>query len=302
MIAEPDQGQREREHQAVAEHAPGQVAEVAGDPHPAEHREHAPPQHRADQDHHQVDAAVGRLAELAAGVDQRQPAPEGEHAEQVEPERVVAREARAQVDPEREQHRGEAEVERDELADLEVVQAGAEQERHQVHAHVPQRDRDRHQHEREAVAPQQHRAGGERAELHHQPAAVDEHVEVAVGLGCVPVAERGLGREDRQRHHHHRQRGHDAGRDRQLLALEQPVGEREKQDEVAQRGGEPAPAAERVPAERHEQRHGADRDHAAEVVQHVHQGEARPFVLLDEELEQALGLAGVDDPCLYRLL
>src|SRR6185369_3033889 len=115
--AEPDdaqahRGEREREDEAVLEQAPGEVPEVAGDAQAAEHREHAPPEDRADQHHRHVDAAVGRLAELAARVHGRQAAPEREHAEEVQPAGIVAREARAKLDPEREQDHGEAEPDR----------------------------------------------------------------------------------------------------------------------------------------------------------------------------------------------
>src|SRR5262245_14380299 len=56
------QREHERKDDAVLEHAPGEVAEIAGDAQPAENREHAPPEHRTDQDHQHVDATVGKLA------------------------------------------------------------------------------------------------------------------------------------------------------------------------------------------------------------------------------------------------
>ena len=49
----------------------------------------------------------------------------------------------------------------------------------------------------------------------------------------------------------------------------------ERNRAVTDRREAAAPAAERVPPERHEERHRADCDHPAEVIEHVHEREAR---------------------------
>ena len=52
---------------------------------------------------------------------------------------------------------------------------------------------------------------------------------------------------------------------RQLPAL-QMIGHLEAGQQIGQRNGQQPPVAELVPAQRHEQRHGADGHHAAEVI------------------------------------
>ncbi len=83
--------------------------------------------------------------------------------------------------------------------------------------------------------------------------------------------------------------------------------ERKREHRVEDCGDEPAPAAERVPAERHEERHRADRDHAAEVIEHVNEGEAglgagtrdsRRFA--GEECDQPVRLRGAQNPFAHR--
>ncbi len=86
---------------------------------------------------------------------------------------------------------------------------------------------------------------------------------IAEGLARVPVAERHLRGENGEGHRHHGERRHDARGDLEMLALEEPVRERECEHSVEDRSDAAAPSAERIPAERHEQRHRADRDHAA---------------------------------------
>ena len=57
-----DQGQCEREQQAVGEHATRQVTEVGGDAQAAEHRKHAAPEHRSQREQRDVDQKVDELA------------------------------------------------------------------------------------------------------------------------------------------------------------------------------------------------------------------------------------------------
>ena len=229
------------------------MPEIARDPQPTEHRKHAAPEHCSDENEQHVYSAVGELAELAVRVHERQPAPERHDAEKVQPECVVLRGARAQIHPEREQRHEQAEVHGDELADFPVVYVfGAKEERHQIHAHVPQRHRNRHEHERESITPQQDGSDGERAELHHDPAPIDEDVKITVGLVLAPIAECHLSSEYRQRHHHNREGRHDASRNVEMLLLEEPMREQERDRAIEDRRDAAAPPAERVPAEGHE--------------------------------------------------
>jgi len=67
---------------------------------------------------------------------------------------------------------------------------------------------------------------------------------------------------------------------------------------------EDAPAAKLLPAECHEERHGADRKHAAEVVEHIGEREARAALLhrwhgraLLQELPEPIRLRRRNDFC-----
>ena len=108
--AQADGGERQREQQAVAEHARAQVAQVEGDAEAAAHRVHAAPDQHAEAQQAQVEQRIQGLVQLAVRTACGQRAPEGQHAQQRGPEGIVAaaaaRGSAAQVDPQAQQRDG----------------------------------------------------------------------------------------------------------------------------------------------------------------------------------------------------
>ena len=134
----------------------------------------------------------------------RQPAPERQHAEKIQPEGVVARGARAHVHPEREQASSRGRTTARRTCAAPSRSSLLAKERHEVHAHVPQRHRDRHEHERKAVAPEQHRADASVPSsimIQRQSMKRDSR-----GTACPrPSSRAPSARRNRERHHHHRE-------------------------------------------------------------------------------------------------
>ncbi len=268
-----DGGQRDREQPAVLENVPCQVAEIETGAERAEDDEYPPDDHDARGNHQNIDAKIDELRDFAVGFLRGHSAPEGDHAEQVEPEGVIGPVRRSEIHPERDQDHRQAEIHRDQRAELEIPLVAHEHDRH-VHRHVPEGGRDRHDQERIAVAPGDDQPDDQRAELHVQPVPLDVLVIFAVDALVRPQSERLLQSVDGQRRQRDDEGGADAGGNRVAL-LPECAGQFQADAGIGQRDEEDSPAAERLPAEIHEQRHRADRDQAAQVVEHVGEIEGR---------------------------
>ena len=277
------QREGKRKQQAVFKHPVRQIPQVARHAQRAQHREHAPPNGRAQKHQAHVDQRVNELVHLRVAVLHAQARPKHDGAKQVEPKRKVLPvfgqrgAARAQVYPHRHGAGGQAKHQRNVQPKLPVKPVGLHQKAGHVHAHVPKRHGHRHHHERQLVAPQHHHRSGQRGQLQGDPAPVHVAVvvAVAVGAGVGPGAQAFLQRPHRQRHQAHRQRGQNAGRRVQAF-LHQVARHQQRAHQVAQRQRQHTPGAKQLPAQRHKQRHGANGQHAAKVIQRVGERKARP--------------------------
>jgi hypothetical protein len=117
----------------------------------------------------------------------------------------------------------------------------------------------------------------DRLELHPQPAGFHVDVEVVVGAGIVggPDAEQAFEAVHRQWRHADGHGDQQAAGDLQARHAPQLASDEDEQQGVGDCDGEDAAAAERFPAERHEEAHGADDDQRAEVVGDVDPVELR---------------------------
>ena len=109
--------------------------------------------------------------------------------------------------------------------------------------------------------------------------------------------------EHRERGDGDGERDHDAGRDGELLALEEEVRQREAQprEEAAQH--EHGPAREAVPCEGDEEAHRADREQPADVVQDVGRAEAgRVVARVLQEAPQGVGLLAGEHAGTHRVV
>ena len=93
-----------------------------------------------------------------------------------------------------------------------------------------------------------------------------------------PEAERHLQTVNRQRRQGDDKGGHDAGGDSQLLLIEKVIRQPQAHVGISERDKENSPATEALPAQRHEQRHGADGDQATEVIEDM--GEVETWRIL----------------------
>src|SRR5439155_8257246 len=86
----------------------------------------------------------------------------------------------------------------------------------------------------------------------------------------------------------------------ELLLLEEPMRKEQREHAIEDRGDASAPSAERIPAERHEQRHRANGDHAAQVVEDVYERKARLLLARGNAAKigcETIRLFGAHDPC-----
>src|SRR5690606_35253034 len=146
-----DDGQDEREDNAIPEHIVSQVSKVARRTQAAQNGKHPARKYSPDSDHCQVDAQVDEPVQLTVKVHRGQTAPEGYGAKQIEPERIVL--SSADLNPEAQQCDKQAKPQGYELSQLPGGAHFVEQKRCQIHAQVPERRRDGHYQEWQAVTP-----------------------------------------------------------------------------------------------------------------------------------------------------
>src|SRR2546425_13248075 len=108
---QPEGREREREEERVLEDGVGEMTQIAENTEGAEDDEDAAVQQYRDQNQTDVDQSVEEPADFALALHQREPAPEGERAEEVPPERIVV--PRAAIDKKRNDEKRKAEPERD---------------------------------------------------------------------------------------------------------------------------------------------------------------------------------------------
>src|SRR5215212_9078428 len=202
----------EREEERILEDLPRQVPYVSEHACGTENHEHPTLQQYGEQYEAGVDEAVDQPVHLAPSLEQGKPAPEGEHPEEVAPERVVLLcESIHQV---RSYEHDEPEDERNHLETLRLVVVPAVDERGEVHGHEPQRERDGGREEREPEEPQGEEASTYRSGLHREPSALYVVVEIRVIAGCPlqPQPRHPLEAVNGQRRHAHGRRNEESSR------------------------------------------------------------------------------------------
>src|SRR5437867_12223057 len=108
---QPEGREREREEERVLEDGVGEMTQIAENTEGTEDDEDTTVQQHRDQHQHDIAQTVEEPADFALALHQREPAPEGERAEEVPPERIVV--PRAAIDKKGNAEKRKAEPERD---------------------------------------------------------------------------------------------------------------------------------------------------------------------------------------------
>ena len=170
-----------------------------------------------------------------------------------------------------------------------------------IYRYTPQCDRYRHQQKRVTVTPKHRGSRRQERQLHCQPAPVAPTV-IAVELIAQPQTHLLLHAVHRQRHQHHHKSSTNARRNRQAAFME-ILGQHHTGQAIQQAQRHNGAAAEGFPTERHKQRHRADGQQAAEVIQHMIEAELRHGALLRlPQLPQGIRLLFADNLPFHRLL